>query len=112
MGHSTYSVNQKLIAMRFLRNASRAAGMFAKSKYLWLLVIAQSCLLIAAHARDITTCTKHAFFFQDTVIVRGKVAGSEEGVGLPQVSVQNLVTRKGTFTNIQGEFSIGAHQGR
>ena len=30
---------------------------------------------------------------------------------LPQVSVQNLVSGRGTFTNTQGEFSIGARRG-
>jgi TonB-linked SusC/RagA family outer membrane protein len=97
--------------MRFMKNASRVKGMVAKSKAPLLLVIINCCSLVAAHARDITTHTKHAYFFQDTTAVRGKVSGAEEGVVLPQVSVENLVTHKGTFTNIQGEFHIAARRG-
>jgi TonB-linked SusC/RagA family outer membrane protein len=66
---------------------------------------------LAAQAFDPRYDSKNNFFFQDTTIVRGKVTGAEEGIALPQVSVENLVTHRGTFTNSQGEFSIGAHRG-
>jgi len=96
--------------MRFTRNASRASGLRTTCKALLLITIV--CYgSPAAHASDLSHDSKNHFFFQDTTIVRGKVSGAEEGIILPEVSVENLVTHRGTFTNSQGEFSIGAHKG-
>lgn len=97
--------------MRFKQNASRASKLRTTYKTMLLLVIVVCCGSVAAFAYDLHNEKKNNYFFQDTTIVRGKVSGAEEGVALPQVSVENLVTHRGTFTNAQGEFSIGVHRG-
>lgn len=47
----------------------------------------------------------------DTVTVRGKVTDADENTSLGGVSVENIRTRKGTTTNSEGEFAIGAETG-
>jgi len=96
--------------MRLSKNASWAPGLRTTCKALLLITIV-CCGSLAAQAFDLRHDSKTNFFFQDTTIVRGKVSGAEEGVTLSQVSVENLVTHRGTFTNSQGEFAIGAHRG-
>ncbi|PVD53768.1 SusC/RagA family protein [Terrimonas sp.] len=49
--------------------------------------------------------------FGDTVTVRGKVSDADENVVLGGVSIENLRTRKGTTSNADGEFAIGAEVG-
>lgn len=53
-------------------------------------------------------------FFQDTVPLtraNGKVTDAGDGASLPGVTVENLVTRRGTLTNVDGEFSLEARRG-
>jgi TonB-linked SusC/RagA family outer membrane protein len=45
------------------------------------------------------------------VKLRGKVTGLEDGAILGQVSVENLDTKRGVFTNAAGEFAIEVHNG-
>ncbi|MDH7462692.1 SusC/RagA family TonB-linked outer membrane protein [Chitinophagaceae bacterium 26-R-25] len=45
------------------------------------------------------------------VKLRGKVTGQEDGAILGQVSVENLDTKRGVFTNTQGEFAIDVRNG-
>jgi len=45
------------------------------------------------------------------VKLRGKVTGQEDGAILSQVSVENLATKRGVFTNTQGEYAIDVHNG-
>lgn len=97
--------------MRFKQNASEAKAVQATCKRLLLLLFVAGCLPITTHAFYSPNHIKNTRFFQDTSIVRGKVSGSEEGSILSQVSVQNLVSGRGTFTNTSGEFAIGARRG-
>ncbi len=97
--------------MRFKQNASEAKAVQTTCKKLLLLVFVAGCLPITTHAFNIFNHIKDTPFFQDTTLVRGKVTGSEEGSVLPQVSVQNLVSGRGVFTNTSGEFAIGAKRG-
>jgi TonB-linked SusC/RagA family outer membrane protein len=97
--------------MRFMQNAFEAKAFQATCKRLLLLVLVAGCLPETTHAFEIPHPINNTPFFQDTAIVRGKVSGTEEGTVLPQVSVQNLVSGRGTFTNAQGEFAISAHRG-
>ena len=97
--------------MRFMKNAFEAKAAQTICKRLLLLVLVAGCLPETTHAYEIPDHIKKVKFFQDTTLVRGKVSGSEEGTVLPQVSVQNLVSGRGTFSNTQGEFSIGARRG-
>jgi len=97
--------------MRFKQNAPEAKALQTTCKRLLVLLIVAGCLPLTTQAFDLPHYIKHTRFFQDTTALRGKVSGAEEGSVLPQVSVQNLVTGKGTFTNIQGEFSIGVRRG-
>src|SRR5687768_14895033 len=97
--------------MRFNKNAFEAKAAQTACKRLLLFVFVAACLPVTVLAHDIPKHIKNARFFQDTTVIRGKVSGSEEGSVLPQVSVQNLVSGRGTFTNTQGEFSIGARRG-
>ena len=48
---------------------------------------------------------------QSRIPLKGQVTGKEELAGLPQVSVQNLVTGKGTFTNASGNYEIEVKAG-
>ena len=97
--------------MRFNKNAFEVKAAQTAFKRLLLLMFVAGCLPVTAHAHDIPKHIKNVRFFQDTTVIKGKVSGSEEGTVLPQVSVQNLVSGRGTFTNTQGEFSIGARRG-
>ncbi|MBO9201219.1 MULTISPECIES: SusC/RagA family TonB-linked outer membrane protein [Niastella] len=97
--------------MRFNQNAFEATAFQATCKRLLLLVVVAACVPVTTHAFEIPHHTNKSGFFQDTAILRGKVSGTEEGNLLPQVSVQNLVSGRGTFTNSQGEFAIGARRG-
>ncbi len=97
--------------MRFNKNAFEVKAAQTAFKRLLLLMFVAGCLPVTAHAHDIPNHIKNFYFFQDTTVIKGKVSGSEEGSVLPQVSVQNLVSGRGTFTNTQGEFSIGARRG-
>ncbi len=83
----------------------------ATSKRLFLLLFVAGCLPITTNAFNISNHIKDTKFFQDTALVKGKVSGTEEGSVLPQVSVQNLVSGRGTFTNTSGEFTISARRG-
>lgn len=97
--------------MRFMQNAFEAKAFQATCKRLLLLVFVAGCLPVTTHAFDIPHHLNNSRFFQDSTVVRGKVSGTEEGTILPQVSVQNLVSGRGTFTNTQGEFAISVHRG-
>lgn len=97
--------------MRFKQNAFEAKAVQTTCKRLLLVVLVAGCLPLITHASDIPDHINNTRFFQDTTLVRGKVSGTEEGGVLPQVSVQNLVSGRGTFTNTQGEFAIGARRG-
>jgi TonB-linked SusC/RagA family outer membrane protein len=97
--------------MRFKQNAPEAKALQTICKRLLLCVIVAGCLPLTTQAFNIPHYIKHTRFFQDTTALRGKVSGVEEGGVLPQVSVQNLVSGKGTFTNTQGEFSIAVRRG-
>jgi TonB-linked SusC/RagA family outer membrane protein len=97
--------------MRFNKNAFEVKAAQTAFKRLLLLMFVAGCLPVTAHAHDIPNHIKNFYFFQDTTVIKGKVSGSEEGSVLPQVSVQNLVSGRGTFTNTQGEFSIGGRRG-
>jgi len=103
--------NQKLIAMRFKQNAFEAKAFQATCKRLFLVVLVAGCLPVTTHAFDLPHHINKTRFFQDTTVLRGKVSGIEEGSVLPQVSVQNLVSGRGSFTNSRGEFAIGARRG-
>ena len=97
--------------MRFKQNAFEAKAFQATCKRLFLVVLAAGCLPVTTHAFDLPRHINETRFFQDTTVLRGKVTGTEEGSVLPQVSVQNLVSGRGSFTNSQGEFAIGARRG-
>src|ERR1043165_2897036 len=97
--------------MRFKQNASEAKAVQSTCKRLLLLLFVAGCLPITTYAFNSPYHIKDTRFFQDTSLVRGKVSGSEEGSILPQVSVQNLVSGRGTFTNTSGEFAISAKRG-
>lgn len=43
--------------------------------------------------------------------VKGRVTGAEEKVALPNVSVVNLSSKKGTVTTVDGDFMLGARSG-
>lgn len=90
--------------MRFRQNAGCAPELRTKYTTLLLLITIVSCSSLTVRAHT-------TWFFQDTAILRGKVTGAEEGMVLPTVSVQNLVTQRGATTNIQGEFAIGVRRG-
>ncbi|AEW00809.1 SusC/RagA family protein [Niastella koreensis] len=98
--------------MRFKQNAFEAKAFQATCKRLFLVVLVAGCLPVTTHASDIPHHINYnTRFFQDTAVLRGRVSGTEEGSILPQVSVQNLVNGKGSFTNVQGEFAIKARRG-
>lgn len=97
--------------MRFMQNAFEAKAFQATCKRLLLLAFVAGCLPVTTHAFDFPHHINNSRFFQDSSVVRGKVSGTEEGTILPQVSVQNLVSGRGTFTNTRGEFAIGARRG-
>ncbi len=69
----------------------------------------------AEKAKGETASTETVFTaITDTVPLtrlRGKVTGLEEGQPLGQVSVENLVRHKGSFSNAAGEFSIDVQPG-
>ncbi|SFN43852.1 TonB-linked outer membrane protein, SusC/RagA family [Chitinophaga sp. YR627] len=44
-------------------------------------------------------------------LAKGRVTGAEEKVALPNVSVVNLSTKKGTVTTIDGDFTLSARSG-
>ncbi|OQP51854.1 SusC/RagA family protein [Niastella yeongjuensis] len=97
--------------MRFMQNAFEAKAFQATCKRLFLLVLVAGCLPVTTHAFDIPYHINKTRFFQDSSILRGKITSAEDGIVLPQVSVQNLVSGRGTFSNSQGEFAIGARRG-
>ena len=97
--------------MRFNQNAFEAKAFHATCKRLFMLVLVAGCLPVTTHAFDIPHHINKTRFFQDSSLFRGKITAAEEGSILPQVSVQNLVSGKGTFSNSQGEFVIVAHRG-
>jgi TonB-linked SusC/RagA family outer membrane protein len=97
--------------MRFTQNACSTPGLHTTCKRLLLLLLVMCGWSGAAHAYNFHYHAINDYYFQDTMVVRGKVSGAEEGTALSQVSVENLVTHRGTFTNTQGEFSIGVNRG-
>jgi hypothetical protein len=97
--------------MRFTQNASRAHGLHLCCRTVLLAATVFFVCSAAANTNHLPNNKKIGNFFQDSVVVRGKVTGAEEGIVLPQVSIENLVTHRGTFTNLQGEFVIAAHRG-
>ena len=98
--------------MRFTQNASRAHGLHPCCKtLLFAAMVFCVCSAAATTNHHLPINKNNGYFFQDTVVVRGKVTGAEEGIVLPQVSIENLVTHRGTFSNLNGEFTIAAHRG-
>jgi TonB-linked outer membrane protein, SusC/RagA family len=95
--------------MRFKQNACCAPEPRTKSGIILLAIAFLSTWSLSASAHP--SNTKTGYFFQDTTVLRGKVTGAEEGGALSPVSVQNLVTLRGTTTNLQGEFALGVRRG-
>ncbi len=54
---------------------------------------------------------KGSRFFQDSVVLKGKVNNVEESTPLPGVSVENLRTGKGSITDNEGIYTIGVRMG-
>jgi hypothetical protein len=96
--------------MRFKKNACCTPRLLTRCVTIGLFVVVLSCLSFPVRAHEVHTNTKNNFF-QDSSVVRGKVTGAEEGAPLSPVSVQNLVTFRGTTTNEKGEYLLTAHKG-
>ena len=97
--------------MRFKQNACCAREPRKKSVLILLTIAILFSWSLIASAHPSYRHIKTGYFFQDTAALRGKVTGMEEGGALSPVSVQNLVTLRGTTTNAQGEFAIGVRRG-
>lgn len=55
---------------------------------------------------------RHTTFFQDSIpTARGRVMDAEEQIPLPGVTVENLVSRRGTLTDGDGYYALAARQG-
>lgn len=86
-------------------------------------------MLLPLHGNQIPACRKGILFTiillamcatamanewrRDTLptAARGKVTDAEEKIPLPNVSIENLSTHKGTVTTVAGDFSIAARPG-
>ena len=84
-------------------------GLMKRFRLMILALSIPSLLLSYAPARSMAPN-----FFQDTVPLtraNGKVTDAGDGTSLPGVTVENLVTRRGTLTNGNGDFSLEARRG-
>lgn len=79
-------------------------------------IIAVTILLLlsaSAHAAG-ETHTANSRTVRDSIpmsVAKGRVTGAEEKIALPNVSVVNISTRKGTVTTINGDFVLSARSG-
>ncbi|MFT3945814.1 MAG: SusC/RagA family TonB-linked outer membrane protein [Agriterribacter sp.] len=94
-----------------MRNCKKTTTCFFHLPGLLLLIA-----FVFVSATTMSKPAKHTGFhpnnnYQDTISVKGKVSDADEHIALSGVSVENVKTRKGTTTNSEGEFTIGARVG-